>query len=365
MADDAPEQDDKTEEPTPRKLQEAREQGDVIRSQDVGSLFVLGGAAVVILAIATPLSIDLARLLTGFLERPHEMAVDPGGLQRLTWDLVVQVGAVTGLAFAVLFVAAIAGNMVQDKPVFTAARMKPSLEKIDPIKGFGRLFGGQALLQFFKNVLKLVLVAVALALVLLPRMAELAAWPAMPVAAWGPALLDLVTDLLVAALIVVTLVAVLDYALVRFSYMRRQRMTREELRQEFKDTEGNPEVKAKLRQIRMQRAQSRMMAAVPGATVVITNPTHYAVALRYVQGETPAPVCVAKGVEAVALRIREVASEAGVPVIEDPPLARALFATAEIDQPIPRAHWEAAAKIIGVVLRLARGPSAGLRGRTQ
>ena len=143
--------------------------------------------------------------------------------------------------------------------------------------------------------------------------------------------------------------------------MKRNRMSRREIKDELKQSEGDPLVRAKLRQIRQERAQRRMMTKVPDATVVVTNPTHYAIALYYEQGETPAPICVAKGVDAVALRIREVAGEHSVPIVEDPPLARALFATAELDEEIPTEHFQAVAKVIGYVLSLAQGRRARYR----
>jgi len=143
--------------------------------------------------------------------------------------------------------------------------------------------------------------------------------------------------------------------------MGRMRMSREELKEDYKSTEGDPHVKAKLKQIRMERSRKRMMQAVPTATVVVMNPTHFAVALRYEPGETAAPICVAKGVDKLALKVRDLAREHGVEVIEDPPLARALFASVEVDQVIPRQHFEAVAKIIGFILG-RRGPGyAGAR----
>jgi flagellar biosynthetic protein FlhB len=150
------------------------------------------------------------------------------------------------------------------------------------------------------------------------------------------------------------IIAVADYVFTRQSYMKRQRMSRREIKEEFRQQDGDPMVKAKLRQIRMERSRRRMMQNVPQASVIITNPTHYAVALKYDPGQTPAPICLAMGVDAVAQRIREVAQEHDIPIVEDPPLARALFATAEIDQPIPKEHYEAVAKVIGFVMRLAR-----------
>jgi flagellar biosynthetic protein FlhB len=150
------------------------------------------------------------------------------------------------------------------------------------------------------------------------------------------------------------IIAAVDYVFTRQSYMKRMRMSRREIKEEMRQQDGDPMVKAKLRQIRNERSRRRMMQSVPEASVVITNPTHYAVALKYEQGETPAPICLAMGVDAVAQRIRELAKEHDIPIVEDPPLARALFATAELDQPIPKEHYEAVAKVIGFVMRLAR-----------
>jgi flagellar biosynthetic protein FlhB len=145
-----------------------------------------------------------------------------------------------------------------------------------------------------------------------------------------------------------------DWFIQKQRFMARMRMSKEEQKEEFKNTEGDPHVKAKQKQLRAERARRRMMQAVPKATVVVMNPTHYAVALKYVQGEDAAPICVAKGMDAVALKIREVAKDSNVPVIEDPPLARALYAAVEIDDVIPAAHFEAVAKIIGFILRQSR-----------
>jgi len=148
--------------------------------------------------------------------------------------------------------------------------------------------------------------------------------------------------------------AALDWLWQRQRFLQRMRMTREELKEDFRQSEGDPHVRARLRQIRYDRARRRMMQNVPKATVVVTNPTHFAIALRYEQGDTPAPICVAKGLDAVALRIKAVAEEHRVPIIEDPPLARALYATVELDEAIPREHYEAVAKVIGFVMRQAQ-----------
>ena len=168
-----------------------------------------------------------------------------------------------------------------------------------------------------------------------------------------PATAAIVMKMMIGVLAIYFFVGVGDFVYQRFTWMKRQRMTREELKQEYKDTDGNPEIKSKLRQIRTQRLRRRMMAQVPEATVIVTNPTHYAVALKYEAG-MDAPICVAKGVDAMALKIREVANDHNVPIIENPPLARALHASIDLDETVPVEHYKAVAEVIGFVLRTRR-----------
>jgi flagellar biosynthesis protein FlhB len=146
--------------------------------------------------------------------------------------------------------------------------------------------------------------------------------------------------------------------------LQKMRMSKEEVKEDYRQSEGDPHVKAKQKQIRFERAKRRMMQNVPKATVVVMNPTHYAVALRYVQGETAAPICVAKGLDEVALKIREIAEEHRIPVVEDPPLARALYAVIELDETIPREHYEAVAKIVGFIMGKGRRRARPVRGRS-
>ena len=162
----------------------------------------------------------------------------------------------------------------------------------------------------------------------------------------------LLFKVLIAALSAMAVIAGADYLLQRFQFMKRNRMSKQEIKEEYRQTEGDPLIKGKIRQIRLERAKRRMIAAVPEATVVITNPTHFAVALKYESGKMAAPICVAKGVDALALRIREVAKEHEVPIVENPPLARALHAAVELDEAIPPEHYKAVAQVIGYVMRL-------------
>jgi flagellar biosynthesis protein FlhB len=343
----------KTFDPTPQKLQKAREKGDVPKSQDVASAVILATAAGLFLVMGAWFSKEMASDLYVFFERPHELATDPGALQRLLLEITINAGIVMGAVMAGLTVAALAGNLMQTGLLFTGEKLIPKLEKISPIKGFKRLFGADALLQFLKTTVKVGVLCVVTGMILAPRWEQAKVLVHMEPAALGPILFEVLAQLFLALIIVVIVASGVDYILQRQSFMKRNKMSMKEMKDEYRQSEGDPAVKAKLRQIRVERGRKRMMQSVPDATVIITNPTHYAVALRYDPAKDAAPVCVAKGLDKVALKIREIAGEHDVPIIENPPLARALHATVDIDDIIPAEHFEAVAKIIGVIFSVA------------
>lgn len=346
--------EDKTEEPTPRRLEQAREKGDIVYTPEVGAALSLIAATGIVAFMSGPIVSQIAHGFIGFLAVPEQLSSEPDALRAITISVGVKLLGVFALTALALAVAGLAARYVQDRPTFTGERLSPKLEKLNPVQGFKRVFGKAAAAAFLKSLAKLVVVGAALAWTLWPHDASLER-----IALIDPGgLLNFVKDRVVVMLIALAsaaaLIAVVDYVFTRQSYMKRLRMTRREIKEELRQSDGDPLVKAKLRQVRMERSRRRMLQNVPQASVVITNPTHYAVALKYEAGETPAPICLALGIDAVAQRIRETAEEHDIPIVEDPPLARALFATAEIDRPIPREHYEAVAKVIGFVMRLAR-----------
>jgi flagellar biosynthetic protein FlhB len=238
--------------------------------------------------------------------------------------------------------------------MFTPDKLKPDFKKVSPLGGFKRLFGLDSLMQFIKSLLKVMLTSVIAWWILKPFLPQITNLSALEPAAILPFTADILRRLVFAVAALGLAVAGADWMWQRQRFMKRMRMTKEELKEDFKQSEGDPHVKARQKQLRHERARRRMMQAVPTATVVVMNPTHYAVALKYEAGESGAPMCVAKGLDSLALKIRAVAEEAGVPVIEDPPLARALYAAVEIDDVIPPGHYEAVAKIIGFILGAGR-----------
>lgn len=344
---------EKTEQPSQRKLQKAREKGDVPKSQEIPGWFVLAAGLGVIAIMSPSLGRALADTLALYFTNAHQIPLDGGGAMDLMSASVIRVALIMGLAFAVILLAGIMGHYVQQGLLFTAEKIKPKISKLNPVEGVKRILGPQGWMNFIKGVGKMGLVGVAIAIALWPRRDALATLPTLDMLGVVALLRDAAISLIVAALIVYALIALADYAFQRQQFIQRNKMSRKELRDEFKDTEGDPHVRAKLRQIRNERAQKRMMANVPDAAVIVTNPTHYAVALKYEQGITPAPICIAKGVDQAALRIREIAKEHDIPIVEDPPLARALHAGADIDEMIPVEHYAAVAKVIGYVLSLA------------
>jgi len=224
--------------------------------------------------------------------------------------------------------------------------------RINPLTGLKRMFSQQSLVDLVKNLVKLAVVGAVAALLVYPRLKGIERIPLLETPAILAFLHDLLSRLLLAIAVIVAIIAGADWFWQRFTFMRKMRMTKQEVKDEQKQTEGDPMVKARLRSLRMQRARQRMMAAVPKADVVVTNPTHYACALKYDMASMNAPILVAKGQELVALRIRQIAEENDVPIVENPPLARALYATVELDKEIPPQHYKAVAEVISYVFRL-------------
>ncbi len=360
MAEDT-DQANKTEEPSSKRLEEARRQGNVAKSSDLTSWASLAGVTGAIAVYGGWACQDLAQRLVPFLEAPDAFSLEGGGAVDVMRRALAAGAPAVMLVLGAAMISGIAANVIQQGFLFSPEALKPSLSKLSPLEGFKRLFAIDGLATFVRSVIKLVIVAWVTWASLGPHWRDLQGLSGMEPGAILPFVATLLRSLALSVLTFLGAGAVLDWVWQRQRYIQRLRMSREELKEEIKQAEGDPLVKAKIRQIRNERARRRMIQQVPKATVVIANPTHYAVALLYKQGETEAPICLAKGMDAVALRIREVAEEARVPVIEDPPLARALYASVEIDQVIPVGHYQAVAKIMGFVLNQARRRAARVR----
>jgi flagellar biosynthesis protein FlhB len=347
------EEDDRTEEPTQHKLEEAIKKGDVAKSQELSTLFVLGGLAIAIAVLSKPVAINLTFDLRAYLMNAHLIPSDAASMLSLGRNALIVTLTAMALPFLFLMFAGLTGGAIQHRPLWTVDPLQPKLERISMLKGAKRMFGKEALVNFIKGLLKIVIVGALAGAILWSERNSLDLMVQLDPALMGGAVQSLSIKLMLGILTLFFFVAIGDALYQRMSWYKRQRMTRKEIRDEHKQTDGNPEVKAKMRQLRTMRVRRRMMASVPNATVIITNPTHYAVALKFEKG-MQAPICVAKGVDSLALRIRKLAGEHDVPIIENPPLARALHATVEVDGEIPVEHYKAVAEVIGFVLRLRR-----------
>ena len=351
MSDDAPDKSSKTEDPSQKKLEDAHKRGDVVKSQEVTTWFMLAGSGLMFALMAPPTSAALTDSLRLMLANADQFELGGGAFGSFFGGLAGSILLVALLPLAALLLFGIAGNLVQHMPVLSLDPIKPKLSKISPVQGFKRLFSSEALVNFAKGLVKIAVVSGVLFFVLQPDLNRLetiiTSDPSVILAQFQ----EMGLKIFGAVLAVVTIMAIGDYIYQRHRWWERQKMTVQETRDEYKQMEGDPKVKGRIRAIRNERSRKRMMASVPQATVVITNPTHYAVALKY-DKSMPAPLCLAKGTDAVALRIRGIAEENEVPVIENPPLARALYASVEVDETIPTEHFQAVAQVIGFVMRL-------------
>jgi flagellar biosynthetic protein FlhB len=349
MADEA-DQSEKTEDPSEKKLRDAREKGNVVKSQEVNSWFMLTAATLVVMIFAGGMASELSTMLKAFFISAHDMSLDGrGGLTILT-EVLMAVLAAVALPFFVFIVAALGGNLVQHGFLLQTETMTPKLSKISPLAGLKRLFSMTSLVNFSKSLAKLLVVTVLIVLIMWPSRDSLDVMVSLDPAALLPLVQEFSVKILAAVAALYSVIALVDYAYQRQQWWNKLKMTMQEVKDEYKQQEGDPMVKAKIRQIRMERGRKRMMQAVPEASVVITNPTHFAVALKYEKGMA-APVCVAKGMDALALKIREIAKDHEIPLVENPPLARALHAGVEVDDEIPPEHYKAVAEVIGFIMR--------------
>jgi len=342
---------EKTEDPSQKRLDEAIEHGDVAKSQEVNAWFVTAASALVIMSFSATASEELRLLFRNLLANAHQVPADGTALASLFRQIGAKIIAAVAIPILLLALAATLGNMIQHRLVWSFDVVMPKLSRISPIAGAKRLFSRQAAANFVKGLLKLAIVGTAFVALMWPERHRFEAMAMLDPAALLPTTRSLALKLFGVVVAILAVIAAVDYLFQYRQWFERQKMSLREVKEEFKQSDGDPKIKAKIKQLRANRAKKRMMAAVPKATVVVTNPTHYAVALQYERGMN-APLCVAKGVDSLALKIREVAEEHGVAVVENPPLARTLHAAVDVDEEIPAEHYKAVAEVIGYVLRL-------------
>lgn len=344
----------KTEDPTSKRLDEARNEGRVAKSQEFNHLLMILALMLAVLMFGKFIGAQISHVSLPFFEAPDQIPTDLSNLLGLAWRILGLILLAGAAPLVLAFLAAFGASYLQFGLLWSAENLTPSLDKISPLAGIKRIFSLRSVAELLKGVLKIAVVAIVVGSFVMPSIGDLHRLISMDMIQLLAVITDKVHIILIGVFAVMAVIAAADIFYQRFEYMKGMRMSRQELRDEFKQTEGDPLVKGRLRQLRMERARRRMMGEVPKADVVVTNPTHYAVALKYDQSAMSAPRVVAKGADKVALRIREVAKEADVPVIENPPLARGLYAAVEIDQEIPPEYYKTVAELISYIFKLKK-----------
>ena len=347
------EDDGKTEDPTGRRLDEARSKGQVTQSQELRLWASLVAGFIIVSMLLGPMANSLKRTLTPLIDHPHEFSLTLEDLDKLILHLGLSVILAMAWPFIVVIFVTVTSMVAQTRGfMWTPSKLMPDFSRLNPLDHIGKMFSMQQVVDLLKNLFKLIVMGTVLILLVKPHFDQFANLGQLSLGGMLDYVGDRVFTLFLAAVLMQTTLTAFDYWYQHMRFMDQMKMSKQEVRDEHKQQEGDPMVKGKLRSLRMKRARQRMMQAVPDADVVVTNPTHFAVALKYDMSSMTAPRLVAKGADLVAKRIREIADQNEVPIVENPPLARALYAAVELDQEIPPEHYKAVAEVIGYVMRL-------------
>lgn len=342
----------KTEEPSERKISKAKEEGDVAISQDAKSFLMLLGMLFVVWLLLPLMFKWFYTLSLKFIENPDTIPTDPKHLQMLFGRTVMGMLKILSIPFLIFMILGLTASIAQTGFVYAPKKLLPDWNKLNIFAALPKFINMKKVVESIKGIIKISVIAFIGILVIRPYLEKINLMPTMDTMAILSFIHKVVVLLIFTVLIAVLIIALADYAWQKYSHLKKLRMTKQEVKDEYKQMEGDPLVKSRIRQVRMERARHRMMDNVPKADVVIVNPTHYAVALEYKMDKMDAPVVVAKGLDHLALRIRELAEDNDIPIVENPPLARALFASVELDQAIPQEHFKAVAEVIGYVMQL-------------
>jgi flagellar biosynthesis protein FlhB len=354
MADEDKNQE-RTEQATPKRREEAREKGQVARSHEVASVAVLGACIIYLYFNAENIVHEMGLLMANDFRAAARVSLTPGTVQAFFWEYLYRLFFLIAPLLLTVVIAGLAANIVQVGIVFSSEPLQPKLSKIDPFKGMQRLFSLRSIVELLKGVLKIVIVGLA---GWISIRGEISSFPRMIEQGAGGILLFLGKasfKILLATCLVLAVLAVLDYAFQRWEFEKSLKMSRQDIKEEFRQTEGDPLVKARIRRIQREMARRRMMAAVPKADVVITNPTHLAIALSYDQHEMAAPLVTAKGSGHVAEKIRELARAHHVPVVENKPVAQVLYKMVNLNCAIPEHLYRAVAEILAYIYQVKQG----------
>ena len=343
----------KTEEATGRKLEKAHEEGQFAVSREVNHLMAMIGILIIVAWIAPPVMSHIKDELARFITEAHQFPTDSEGIRLLVGRAMEDALYYAAAPTLLLLVLGVLSTVLQIGFNFTWASLKIDFNKLNPITGLQRMFKlDHQAVEMGKNLVKLIAIGIVVFLILRPVVLGFEHFIGIDFSSMLWEIHGVAYRMMIAIVLVVVVITAADVAYQRFTFAKKMRMTKQEVKDEYKQTEGDPLVKSKIRAMRMQKARQRMMAAVPQADVVVTNPTHFAVAMKYDPASGRAPVVVAKGADFIAATIRKIAEEHDVPVVRNPPLARTLYDTVEIDHEIPAEQYRAVAEVITFVYKL-------------
>jgi flagellar biosynthetic protein FlhB len=352
--------DQEREEPASEKrLREGREKGDVPRSRELGAAVVVLAGVSSLMANREQMAVHVHNILHAGLSYSRADLFNANGASHALAAAALEGLKLVGPVFAVTMVAAIAGPALIGGLNFSGQALIPKFDRLDPIAGFGRIFAARGLVELFKSLLKVVLIGGVLAWFLRDSQADLLATGSGPVENGIAHTFGVLGHASLVFGSILGVIALIDAPWQKFEFAKRMRMTKQELKDEHKESDGNPEMKSRIRQVQQQMSKRRMMQDVPTADVIVVNPTHFAVALRYEDGAMRAPRVIAKGVDVMAQQIRLVGDAHRVPLVEAAPLARALYHTTEVGKDIPAALYTAVAQVLAYVYRLKQAVALG------
>lgn len=343
----------KTEDPSQKKLDDALKKGQVVNSKEMTS-FLLFTLLTVAAVWAFPPAMKMASTKLRYLvENAGQIQVDSGKMYDILPYYMKRMFLYLAPILVITIISAVFSTFAQSGTfVFSAESLKPDISKLSLVKGFKRIFSMKSFVEFLKGIFKIILIGTLVYLVILADVKELSQYQELSIGGIIDQMETMIFHILLFVTITMAAIAGVDFSYQKYEHFNKLKMTKQEVKEEHKQMEGNPEVKQKMRKLRSEQSKKRVAQAVPEATVVITNPEHYAVALKYVANETDAPICVMKGLDLIAQKIKEIAGEHDIPIVESPPLARALYKDVNIDDQIPEEHFEAVAKILTYIMSL-------------
>lgn len=346
--------EEKTEKASPKKLRDARKKGQVVKSSDVNNFMLMIVSFAVISVFGSILVNDIKDIMKYFLFNSYDTSLINSTSNSLYLSVLSLCLKLAIFIFVPLVLVGIVANIMQTGFLFTQESLKPQFNKINPITGFKNIFSRQRLLTSLKNIILLGVLSFISYSFILDKQSDLLSLPYMSYSDILATIGQILSQLVIRILAVVAVIAAMDYAIQYIEFMRNLKMTKQEVKEEYKQMEGDPFVKGKRRQKQREIAMSRMASAVAESTVVVTNPTHFAVALKYVHETDLIPKVMAKGVDFKAQKIKELAKENDVPIIENKPLARALYRDVEVEQEIPLELYKAVAEVLAIVYNLEK-----------